>query len=120
VEAIMNRALALDESYDEGALHEFFVLYHGSRSEAQGGGAKRARGHFQRALALAHNRKLSPLVSYAETVSVETQNKAEFTQLLKQVIAADVDRHPNYRLVNMLAQRRAQWLLGRVSELFVE
>ncbi len=117
---IMERALALDESYDEGALHEFFILFDSGRGTDQGGGPKKAEAHYKRAIELGKNRKLSPLVSFAETVHVDAQNKKEFQRLLKQVVAADVDQFPEYRLVNILAHRRAQWLLGRTDELFAE
>ena len=35
---VMERALGLDESFDEGAIHEFFVSFDASRPEDQGGG----------------------------------------------------------------------------------
>ena len=120
VEALMRRALALDESFDEGALHEFFIVYDGGRSEAEGGGAKRAREHLERALALSGQKKLSPLVSFAETVDVTAQNKKEFLALLSRVLSFDVDSDPAHRLVNVLAQRRARWLMGRAEDLFAE
>ena len=51
---------------------------------------------------------------------VSSQDKAEFTRLLEQVIAFDVDKAPSTRLANLVAQRRAKWLLGRTAELFAE
>jgi hypothetical protein len=117
---VMERALALDESYDEGALHEFFILFDAGRGTDQGGGPKKAEAHYKRALELGKNRKLSPSVSLAETVLVDAQNKKEFQRVLKQVVAADVDAFPDYRLVNILAHRRAEWLLRRTDELFAE
>ncbi len=120
VEALMARALALDEAWDQGTLHEFYVAYDGARSPAEGGGPERAKQHLDRALALAGNKRLGPIVSYAETVSVSRQDKAEFTRMLNEVIAADVDRFPTERLANIIAQRRARWLLTRTSDLFAE
>jgi len=58
VEKLMDRALALDESWDEGAIHEFYVAYDGARSASDGGGVERARKHLERALALSGNKKL--------------------------------------------------------------
>jgi len=86
----------------------------------QGGGPKKAQEHFDRAVKLGQNKKLSPYVSLAETVMVDAQNKKEFTRLLKLVVDADVDANPPYRLVNIIAQRRAKWLLSRTDELFAE
>jgi predicted anti-sigma-YlaC factor YlaD len=116
VAAIMKRALALDEAYDEGAIHEFFIPYDAS----QGDGKAAAKKHFERALELSHNKKLSPYVSYAEAVCVDAQDKKEFVRLLDKVIAFDVDSDPDHRLVNILAQRRAHWLKSRIADLFAE
>jgi predicted anti-sigma-YlaC factor YlaD len=120
VGAMMQRALELDETFDDGAIHEFFIVYDMARGEAQGGGPARARAHFERARALGANKKLSPLVTYAESVTVDAQDKREFTRLLEEVLAFDVDRAPDYRLANVLAQRRAKWLLSRTSDLFAD
>jgi predicted anti-sigma-YlaC factor YlaD len=120
VEALMARALALDEAWDQGSIHEFYVAYDGARSAAEGGGPERAKSHLDRARSLDGNKRLGPLVSYAEAVSVARQDRAEFTRLLEEVVAADVDRHPNERLANLIAQRRARWLLGRAADLFAQ
>ena len=53
-------------------------------------------------------------------MDVDTQNKVEFEKLLQQVLAFDVDSAPDFRLANMLAQRRARWLLSRTTDLFLQ
>ncbi len=120
VEQMMARALELDESWNEGSIHEFYVAYDAGRSEQQGGGAASAKKHLERARALAGNKRLGPIVSYAEGVCVAAQDKKEFTRLLEEVVAADVDKHPTDRLANVIAQRRARWLLSRTNDLFAE
>jgi predicted anti-sigma-YlaC factor YlaD len=114
--ALMTRALALDETWDKGAIHEFFVSW----DAAQGGeaGLERARKHFERALALSEGKKLGLLVSYAEAVAVPRQDRAEFTRLLRQVLAADPEADKEHRLANVLAQRRARLLLAQIEDLF--
>ncbi len=119
VEAMMRRALALDESWGLGALHDFFLVYEGSRASV-GGSVARAREHFERAMALAGGKRAGPLVSFAETVAVAAQDRAEFERLLEQALALDADAVPELRLANLIAQRRARWLLARADELFVE
>lgn len=117
VEAIMRRALALDEAYEAGSIHDFFIAYEGGRAGV-GGSLEKARQHLARTRELSKGRRVSPLVSFAETVSIGTQTKKEFEQLLKEALAFDVNTAPEFRLANILAQRRAQWLLDRVDELF--
>jgi predicted anti-sigma-YlaC factor YlaD len=117
--AMMERALALDEPWKEGAIHEFFLAYLATRTPAEGGGPAACKAHYDRALALQVNKSLGPHVSYAEGVLVQAQDRAAFVALLEQVLAADPDASPPHRLVNALAQRRARLLLDHVDDLFL-
>jgi len=117
----MRRALALDEGYDGGAIHEYFIAFEGGRPEAMGGSLKRARFHFERAMALSGGQKVSPLVTFAETVSVRTQDRKGFLDLLDRALSFDArGKAPEYRMANLVAQRRARWLKGRVDDLFLD
>jgi predicted anti-sigma-YlaC factor YlaD len=118
-EALMRRALELDESYDHGALHDFFISWEG-RGESVGGSFARARTHLERAEALAGGRRVSAFVNFAETVSVAQQDRREFERLLREALAVDPDAAPDMRLANLVYQKRARWLLSRTDELFIE
>jgi len=121
IEALMRRALATDERYDDGAVHEFFVAFEGGRPEAMGGSVDRARRHMERAMALSGGRKVSPLVTFAETVSVRTQDRKGFLELLDRALAFDArSASPEHRMGNLVSQRRARWLKGRVDDLFLD
>jgi hypothetical protein len=119
VDAMARRALALDEAYDLGAIHDFFISWEAGRSSI-GGSVEKAREHYERAVALAGGKRAWPYVDYAESISVKGQNKGEFTGMLEKALAVDAVAPSDQRLSNLLAQRRARWLLGRVDELFVE
>jgi len=119
VEAMMRRALELDEGFGGGSLHEFFIAYEGGRGSV-GGSLDAAREHLRRALELGGGKRASPYVAFAGTVSVATQDRAEFEKLLNQALAIDPEALPEERLANVVAQRRARWLLGRAEELFIE
>ena len=116
--AMMRRGMALDASFDHGAFQEFFVTYEGGRKVSEGGGAVVARAYLDLALQHSGGKKLGGLVSYAESALVQQQNRAEFERVLGQVIAADVDGAPEFRLANVLAQRRARALLAHADDLF--
>ncbi len=116
--AMMRRGLALDPSFGQGSFDEFFVTYEGGRSAADGGGPEVARRHLEKALALSGGKKLGVRVSYAETVLVQRQDREAFEAELRAVLAFDVDSAPEFRLANILAQRRARALLGHVDDLF--
>jgi predicted anti-sigma-YlaC factor YlaD len=120
VEALIDRALALDETYGDGAIHAFLISYEPSRPGAAAGAEERAEAHFERAMELSNGLQASPLVAYAETVCVARQDRAEFERRLNQALAIDVDRKPDNRLANIIMQRRASWLLDNVDEYFLE
>jgi predicted anti-sigma-YlaC factor YlaD len=120
VEALIDRALALDEDFDRGAIHGFLIAYEMARQGAPGDAAARARHHFDRAMELSKRQLASPLVSLAESVALQQQDRAGFISLLHRALAVNADAVPESRLQNLVAQRRARWLLGRVDELFLD
>ncbi len=119
VEALIDRALELNERYDAGAIHAFLIPYEMARQGAPGDPAARARQHGVRAMELCTGGQVGPLVSLAEAVAVVKQDRAEFQALLKQALAIDPEAHPEWRLANLVMQRRARWLLSRTDELIL-
>jgi len=119
VEAMMDRALALNEAFDDGAIHTFLITYEMSRSGGLGDPAARSRQHFERALALTQGLQAGPMVSFAEAVCVQKQDLKQFESLLHQALAINPDAKPEWRLVNLIMQRRAKWLLSRTDDLFL-
>jgi predicted anti-sigma-YlaC factor YlaD len=117
VEALIDRALELDEAYDHGAIHSFLISYEMSRPNATGDRASSARAHFERAVQLSDGKQAGPYVSLAESVSVEQQNRKEFESLLHQALAVDPNARPEWRLANLIMQRRARWLLTQEDDL---
>jgi predicted anti-sigma-YlaC factor YlaD len=120
VEALIDRALELDEAFDQGAIHSFLITYEPLRQGAPGDPYERARQHFERAMALSGGFQAGPLVSLAESVSIAKQNRKEFQSLLERALAIDVNAKPEYRLVNLVMQRRARWLLSRIDDLILD
>jgi predicted anti-sigma-YlaC factor YlaD len=119
VEALIDRALELDERFDHGAIHSFLIAYEMSRQGAAGEPAARARRHFDRAVELSGGQMAGPFVALAESVAVQKQNVGEFKSLLNRALAINLDARPEWRLANLILQRRARWLLSRTDELFL-
>jgi predicted anti-sigma-YlaC factor YlaD len=118
-EALMARALELDDTYDKGAIHSFYILYEMNRiTGAKSDKAAEAKMHFDRAMQLGGGHQAGPLVAYADTVCVAQGNKTEFVALLDQALKIDVSAEPDYRLVNLVAKRRARWLIHNTDKLF--
>lgn len=119
VRAIADRAIALDDTWSKGALHEMFISLD-SQPEALGGSVEKARAHFARAVDLQKGASPGPYVSLAIGVAAPAQDRAEFESLLKQALAVDPEKDPSTRLVTMVQQRRAQALLEHIDTLFTK
>jgi predicted anti-sigma-YlaC factor YlaD len=115
--AMVGRAIELDEAYEGGAAHEFFIAYEGGRP---GGDVDSAREHYARALELSGGARASVHLTFAEAVAIKQQDLAEFRDLIGAALAIDPDRMPELRLVNTIAQQRARWLESRIPDLFFE
>jgi predicted anti-sigma-YlaC factor YlaD len=118
--AMIERVQALDPHFGGGSLDSFYVSYYGSLPSYLGGDPAKAREYFAKAQALEAKTDTSYLVALATTVSVKEQNAAEYKSLLERVLAFDVDSAPSNRLVNVLNQRKARWLLAHIDDFFIE
>ncbi len=117
--AMMDRAFLLDERFGKGAIHEFYVLYYGSMPDYMGGDFKKARFHFQKAVEQSGGKSSTAYLSMATSVSVKEQNVNEFKMLLGKVLSIDPDADPDNRLVHILNQRKARWLLDHIDDFFL-
>ena len=118
-EALVDRALALDESFGDGAIHSFLVTYEMSRPNAGTNAEALSRQHFERAMQLNHGLQAGPFVALAEAVCIQKQDLKEFKSLLNRAVAVNPDAKTEFRLANLVMQRRAKWLLTRTDQLFL-
>jgi predicted anti-sigma-YlaC factor YlaD len=116
VHALLSRALELDETWESGAIHEALIAVDGL-PRLLGGNAERARAHFDRAVALSNGESAFAYVTMAESVAQRAKNRAEFERLLRAALAI-TSAPPSLRLQNLIAQKRARFLLARADRLF--
>ena len=117
VQAALQRALALDESYDDGSLHAYLGILDTLRPPAYGGKPALAQKHFERAIQLSHGRDLSFKVEYARRYARMVFNKQLHDRLLKEVLAAPAQA-PGLTLFNTLAKQEAKRLLASSGDYF--
>ncbi len=79
----------------------------------------RARFHFRRAVELSEGQMAGPYVSLAESVVVQSQDAGEYRRLLEEALAIDADKYPEHRLLNLLTQEKARWLLKHMEDKFL-
>jgi hypothetical protein len=106
VRALLARAKALDETWQQGAIHEALIAIDGL-PKLLGGSPEAARADFNRAIELSQGRSVFAYLAMAMTLP----EGAERRKLLEQAVAIDVQKSPVRRLTNLIAQRYAKALL---------
>ncbi len=120
VRVLLERALELDPDYERGALHDAMVLLEFAELSSGVGSLERAREHYRRALELSGGQRVATYVTWADLIAVREQNREEFVRLLEQALAVDPDQDADQRLVNLIQQERARFLLDQADELFLD
>ncbi len=118
--ALMDRVYELEADYGGGAIHEFYILYYGSLPEYMGGSLQKARHYFEKAIAVSAGKSSTAYIALATTASVKEQKLDEFRSLLAKALEIDPELDPENRLVNILNQRKANWLLEHAGDFFPE
>jgi tetratricopeptide (TPR) repeat protein len=119
VRALLERGLALDETWNRGAFHELMITVE-SQGEALGGSEERAMKHFARSVELQQNLSPGPYVALAMGIAKAKQDYAQFEKLLKQALEIDPDKDPSNRLVTLLTKKRAQILLDHIDDIILK
>lgn len=117
---ILDRALVLDPDYSHGALHELAFSWFASAPPTLGGDPGRAEREYAAALAASGGAGASIYVSHALAVSVPAADYAGFQSSLNQAIAVTraTPASSDMTLMNVLALRKARFLLDRASDYF--
>jgi hypothetical protein len=118
VEGMMQRVLELDEGFYYGGPHLFMGVLLASKPRIAGGNPEKARAHFLRAFDLGQEKFLMAYVYYADVYARKVLDKELFTSTLQFVLGAPIDRTPELTLLNTVAKKKAQELLGRAGEYF--
>ncbi len=85
VEALLDRALELDEEWKQGSLHEFRItLANAKPGKTDYEGLCQS---FERGLALSRKKRASLYVAYAEAVAVPRQDQAQFRDLIDKALS---------------------------------
>ena len=120
VEAVMQRALEIDETYFFAGSHLLFGMMYAGRTEKVGGDPERGKTHYERAIELTQGRFLLAKVHYAMNYAVMVQDHALYIRLLDEVLDADpaeTDDDEN-RLVNQVSRDLALKLQAEISTRF--
>ncbi len=117
VEAIMQRVVDIDETYQQGSAHLYMGTFAILVPPALGGKPEVARQHFDRAIDISQGANLMAKVVYAQQYARMMYDRDLHDRLLREVLAAD-PRVPELVLQNTLAQERARVLMAGADDYF--
>jgi len=116
--AMMARAYELYPDFNNGAINEFYIVFYAAMPESLGGNRENARIHFQRAVEKSGGLSAGPFVTFARAVNIPEQDYEGFRRNLEMALEINPDDSPSTRLLNIISQRKARFLLDNVYEFF--
>jgi predicted anti-sigma-YlaC factor YlaD len=116
--AMIQRAYELDPDYGGATLDEFLIIVFSAMPELLGGDKERAKVHYQRALEKTGGKSVGAYVSYAQSICVPAQDYETYKDCLEKALAIDPDEDVSTRLVTIITQRKARWLLDNAYNYF--
>ncbi len=118
VEAIMNRVVELDDTFNYGCVHAMLGSYLASRPVMLGGNPKEADWHFKQAFEISDSKYLMWKYLYAKFYAVQIQDQELFVKTLQEVISSPENLLPEKNFVNEAARMKSKALLAEVDEFF--
>jgi hypothetical protein len=108
--ALVERAVALDESFYNYSGLTFLAVVNASLPEELGGDLDRARELFERSLEATDRKFFTVQFSFARTYAVQRLDRNLYIRLLREIVDGG-DPEPTARLANRMTRRRAiRWL----------
>lgn len=118
VTALLERAAELDGAYFQGLPYIMIGSLHSFRPPLLGGSPKKSLESFKKAFAVGGGSFLMARYFYARYYLYRIQDADAFAKTLDAVLAADASAPDPYRMLNLIAQRKARILRGEIDDLF--
>ena len=117
---LLETAIALDPKWGGGSLQAAMMSYSSIRPDLSRGALKDTVDfYFKKALELSDSLDASIFVSYAELIHKPRQEKKDFESKLLHVIGMNVNLDKERKINNLIAIKRAKWLLSKKEDYFL-
>lgn len=117
VNVLLERSVALDETYKQGQGHMYLGVMNSFLPKSMGGQPDKAKRHFDKAIALSDGDNLLAKVLYAEHYARLAFDRELHDRLLREVLDEDPHRE-GLTLQNVYAQKEARSLLDESADYF--
>ena len=116
---LLERAAALSPDYDAGAIWELLFNFYVSAPDMFGGDYDRGMTCYAEALRASGGKTPGPYITYATAICMPQNDSAGFEEMLNTALAINADDEPSSRLVTLIQQERARYLLLHKDNYFV-
>jgi len=117
IETIMNRIIAIDDRFQDGAAYLYLATLSTFLPPALGGRPEQGKIYFEKAIELSGGKNLMTKVMYARLYAKMIFDRSLHDRLLTEVLETDPNI-PGYVLINTYAQRSARQLMQEADEYF--
>lgn len=141
--ALLLKAMQMDDALNGGAIHDILMplyaampgmilsvqvkspqlksYYDTYYTERKVGMDSRERAiyHYRMAIFYSEGKLPGPYITYANTFSVPEQDPESFRTMLKSALAINPDENKSNRLMILLSQRKAAWMLEHIGDYFI-
>ncbi len=117
---LLERAVALDPSYNSGGIWEVLTAFYAAAPEGLGGGLKKAEYAYKQAMTYSEGKNASTYVTYARSFCIPKQDAKAFDAALEKALEINPDDKLETRLMTVLSQNQARLLKARKDEFFLE
>lgn len=117
--ALLEKAASLDPDYNRGAIWDALCQFYTAAPVDFGGDYERGLECYEKALKASGGKSPGVYITYAQSVLKPSGDRDGFIECLNKALAINPDDDPSNRLMCVLNQQKAQYLLDHVDDYFV-
>ena len=118
---LLNKAILLDPKWSGGALQSAMMSFIASRMDMSLDIKKDSINYyFNKSIEFSDSLDASVFVTYAEILYIPEQKKQNFKNTLDYVLSIKTPKDSRFKITNIIAKKRAKWLLSNMEDYFLE
>ena len=118
---ILRKCIELDPEWNNGAVYSAMMSFTSTRTDISEDLLRDSVDfYFNKAILYSDSLDAGPFLAYAEYIHKTYQERKEFEDKLNYVIDMKTKSRSRYELPNLIAKNRAEWLLSKTDDYFLE
>ena len=118
---ILRKCIELDPEWNNGAVYSAMMSFTSTRTDISEDLLRDSVDfYFNKAILYSDSLDAGPFLAYAESIHKTYQERKEFEDKLNYVINMKTKSRSRYELPNLIAKNRAEWLLSKTDDYFLE